>query len=53
MGYMGFDRLSAKLSKQKGVSDPKGLAAAIGRKKYGASKFNKAASSGKKLGCSG
>jgi hypothetical protein len=30
-----FDKLAASLAGQKGVSDPRGLAAAIGRKKYG------------------
>ena len=50
MAYMGFDKLSAKLAKQPGVSNPKGLAAKIGRQKYGEKKFNKAAAAGKKLG---
>lgn len=50
MAYVGFDKLSAKLAKQPGVSNPKGLAAKIGRNKYGAKKFNKAAGMGKKLG---
>jgi len=53
MAYMGFDRLSAKLAKKPGISNPKGLAAKIGRSKYGATKFNKAAAAGKKLGCKG
>ena len=30
-----FDQLAAKLAGQKGVTDPKALAASIGRKKYG------------------
>lgn len=34
-----FSRLSKKLGKEKGVKDPDALAAAIGRKKYGAKKF--------------
>lgn len=42
MAYVGFD----KLVKQ-GV--PPGAAANIGRKKYGAKKFNKAAAMGKKM----
>jgi hypothetical protein len=38
-----FDALAAKLSQRPGVSDPRGLAAAIGRKKYGASNMAQAA----------
>lgn len=34
-----FSRLSKKLGKERGVKDPDALAAAIGRKKYGAKKF--------------
>ena len=49
-GYVGFKKLSDTLSKKQGVSDPAGLAAFIGRKKFGASKFNTAAAKGKKLG---
>jgi hypothetical protein len=41
-----FKQLSSKLDK-KGVEDPKALAAAIGRKKYGKSKFQKLAAKGK------
>lgn len=41
-----FDVLAARLAGQKGVTDPKGLAAAIGRKKFGARTFNKAAAKG-------
>jgi hypothetical protein len=42
-----FKNLTTKLSKQ-GVKNPGGLAAFIGRKKYGATKFNKLATKGKK-----
>jgi hypothetical protein len=38
--YMGFDKLKKKLAHEKGVSDPAGLAAAIGKKKYGSKDFN-------------
>lgn len=38
-----FDQLAAKLSQQKGVTDPKGLAASIGRKRYGAQAMSQAA----------
>ena len=50
MAYEGFDNLKKQLAKKKGVKNPGALAAAIGRKKYGASKFNAAAAVGKKLG---
>lgn len=39
-----FAKLSAKLAKQPGVTDPDALAAAIGRKKYGAKKMAQFAS---------
>jgi hypothetical protein len=42
-----FKQLTAKLKKQ-GVKDPKALAAAIGRKKYGKTKFQKIAAKGRK-----
>ena len=42
-----FAALKGKLSKQSGVTDPGALAAAIGRKKYGAKKFNSMAAKGK------
>jgi hypothetical protein len=48
MAYEGFDKLKGKLAK-KGVDNPGGLAAFIGRKKYGAGKFNKAAAAGKSM----
>jgi hypothetical protein len=38
-----FSQLAAKLSQQKGVTDPGGLAASIGRKKFGGATFNEAA----------
>ncbi len=41
MAYIGFDKLAAKTSPA--------IAASIGRKKYGAAKFNKAAAQGKKM----
>lgn len=49
MAYVGFDNLKKKLA-AKGIKNPGGLAAKIGRAKYGAKKFNAAAASGKKLG---
>ena len=42
-----FKQLTAKL-KKKGVKNPKALAAAIGRKKYGKAKFQKMAAKGRK-----
>jgi len=41
-----FRKLASSLAKQPGVTDPAALAAAIGRKKYGAARYNKAASKG-------
>ena len=48
--YMGFKNTVSALKKQGGVDNPEGLAASIGRKKYGKKKFQKAAAAGKKLG---
>jgi hypothetical protein len=49
--YIGFKKLVQKLrSKKKPPRDPKAVAAAIGRKKYGKNKFQKAAAAGKKMG---
>ena len=42
-----FKALTKKLS-SKGVKNPKGLAAYIGRKKYGKTKFQKMATQGRK-----
>ena len=50
MAYIGFTKLASKLAHRPGVNDPKALAAAIGRKKYGAKKFDSAAARGKKMG---
>lgn len=47
--YIGFNKLSKKLARP-GVSNPKALAAWIGRKKYGEKSFQKHAASGKKFG---
>jgi hypothetical protein len=46
--HEGFKKLSGEL-KGKGVKNPNGLAAWIGRKKYGKEKFDQAATSGKKM----
>lgn len=35
MSHMPFKKLSAMLGKQKGVTNPEALAAALARKKYG------------------
>jgi hypothetical protein len=43
-----FAALTKKLSNKKGVTDPAGLAAYIGRKKYGKKKFQKLAVKGKR-----
>ena len=50
MGFMGFEKLRGQLAGQKGIKNPGALAASIGRKKYGAGKFNKAAAAHKKMG---
>jgi len=47
--YMGFKKVAAA-AKAGGAKDPDAVAAAIGRKKYGKEKFQKAAATGKKLG---
>lgn len=41
-----FDQLANKLAGRPGVSNPRALAAAIGRRKYGASTMAKAAARG-------
>lgn len=48
MAYLGFKALKEKLAKS-GAKDPAGAAAAIGMKKYGKSKFEKAAHAGKSM----
>lgn len=42
-----FDKLANKLAGRPGVTNPRALAAAIGRKKYGATRMAKAAGEGK------
>jgi hypothetical protein len=48
--YMGFKKTVGALKKQGGIENPEGLAASIGRKKYGKEKFQKAAAAGRKMG---
>lgn len=48
-----FAKLSHSLAHKPGVYDPKGLAAAIGRKKYGSAKMSKLAEHGKKMALGG
>jgi len=48
--YMGFKKLEKSIAKRGDVRDPGAVAAAIGRKKYGKERFQKAAAAGKKLG---
>lgn len=43
MAYLGFDKLKGQLA-GKGIRNPGALAASIGRQKYGAKTFDKAAS---------
>lgn len=42
-GMSKFDQLAKRLAKKPGVTDPKALAAAIGRRKYGAVEMASAA----------
>jgi len=49
VSYTGFDKLKRQLAHKPGVTDPGALAASIGRAKYGAKKFQKAAGQGKSL----
>lgn len=46
--HLGFKKLESKLSHEKGISDPAGLAASIGRKKFGTKKFEHKAEAGRK-----
>ena len=43
-----FSALSAALAKRPGIQNPNALAAAIGRKKYGAAKFARLSAKGRK-----
>lgn len=47
--YIGFKELVDKLKNKPGIRNPKAVAAAVGRKKYGKKKFQKAAAQGKSL----
>ena len=43
MAYIGFSKLKSQLASKSGITNPGAVAASIGRKKYGAKAFNKAA----------
>ena len=43
-----FSKLANKLAHKKGVTNPKAVAAVIGRRKYGAKKFSQMAAAGKR-----
>jgi hypothetical protein len=47
--YVGFDKLKGELAKRPGVKSPGALAAFIGRKKYGAKRFDRYAAKDKKM----
>lgn len=49
MPYTGFDKLKKRIAAKGDVSNPGAVAAAIGRKKYGKTAFQKAASKGKSM----
>ena len=46
MPYVGFKKLESSIAAKGNVRNPGAVAASIGRKKYGAKKFNAAAASG-------
>lgn len=46
MPYVGFKKLESSIAAKGNVRDPGAVAAAIGRKKYGKSRFQHAAASG-------
>jgi hypothetical protein len=48
--YQGWKKTVASIKKGGSADNPEAVAAAIGRKKYGKAKFQKAAAAGKKLG---
>lgn len=45
-----FERLKDKIAARGGVSNPAAVAAAIGRRKYGASRFQRMAAAGRRKG---
>ena len=45
-----FAKLKSKLGKKKGITNPGGLAASIGRKKYGNAKMSSMSAAGRKRG---
>lgn len=47
--YIGFDQLKSQLAHRPGVTNPAGLAAAVGRRKYGAPAMRHAAKTGHSL----
>lgn len=47
-GHEGFSKLKGELAHEKGVTDPAGLAAAIGRKKYGEKGMERKAEAGRR-----
>lgn len=49
MAYEGFSKLKGEIAAKGNVRDPGAVAASIGRKKYGAKRFQKAATSGTKM----
>jgi hypothetical protein len=49
MAYRTFDQMKSELAGKPGVTNPAGLAAFIGRKKYGKGQFDHAAATGHSL----
>lgn len=48
MAHTRFHKLELTLAKREGVTDPKALAASIGRKKLGKSRFQALAAAGRR-----
>jgi hypothetical protein len=49
MAYVGFEKLKGQLAGRPGVTNPGGLARAIGERKYGKQAFQQAAARGTSL----
>lgn len=49
MAYVGFSKLASIIGAKGKVRNPAAVAASIGRKKYGKSRFQRAAAQGKSM----
>lgn len=50
MTHIGFNKLASRLAKRGGVRNPRAVAAAIGRKKYGKKGMARKAAAGRRKG---